>query len=143
MMIGRNFIALSTGFVAMAPLRGIAQTGHDPLAYKPGILAEYLGRGATVLLNFRASWCATSATQTRVLNKVKAENAAYIQNITFVEADWDTYGRAQFATRMGIPRRATLVVLKGDDELGRLVAETRAEKIRDLMATALAAARTG
>ena len=41
---------------------------------------------------------------------------------------------------LNIPRRSTLVVLKGDKELGRVVAETGRDKIKALMDTALAAA---
>lgn len=39
-----------------------------------------------------------------------------------------------------MPRRSTLVVLKGDQELGRIVAITSTDKIKALMDTALAAA---
>jgi thioredoxin 1 len=42
--------------------------------------------------------------------------------------------------RLNIPRRSTLVVLKENDELIRLVAETQRKKIKYLMDTALAAA---
>lgn len=140
MMIRRTFLSLCASFVAIAPVGLLAQTSSEPLLYKPGILGDYLGRGATVFLDFKASWCTTCAAQTRVMDKLKAEQPAYAQNIIFIDVDWDTYGRSQFATRMRIPRRSTLVVLKGDDELGRIVADTREEKIRDLMDTALTAA---
>jgi thioredoxin 1 len=41
---------------------------------------------------------------------------------------------------LNIPRRSTLVVLKENDELIRLVAGTQPKKIKHLMDTALAAA---
>lgn len=139
----RNFIALGAGWVALAPLAVRAAQVAEPLEYKPGILTDYLRNGATIMLDFSATWCTTCAAQERVLNKLKAENPAYDQNITFIKVDWDTYGRSQFATRMRIPRRSTLVVLKGDDELARIVADTREDKIRALMDTALSAATAG
>ena len=93
-----------------------------------------------MFLDFKASWCTTCAAQERVLDKLKAENPSYEHVITFVNVDWDTYRKAQFTQRLRIPRRSTLVVLKGDAEIGRLVADTREEKIKELLDAALAAA---
>ena len=57
----------------------------------------------------------------------------------FVRVDWDRYGKREVARSRRIPRRSTLVLLKGDQELGRLVAETREARIRELMDKGLAA----
>jgi hypothetical protein len=43
---------------------------------------------------------------------------------------------------MKIPRRSTLVVLRGNQELGRIVAQTGRDEIKALMDTALAAANS-
>jgi thiol-disulfide isomerase/thioredoxin len=131
----RSFLALSAAGLAL-PTFAMAK----PIDYTPGLLEERLKAGETVFLDFKASWCSTCAAQERVLDKLKAENPAYENVITFVNVDWDTYRKAQFTQRLRIPRRSTLVVLKGDTEIGRLVAETREEKIRDLLDSALAAA---
>ena len=93
-----------------------------------------------MFLDFKASWCTTCAAQERVLDKLKAENPSYEQVITFVNVDWDTYGKAKFTQDLKIPRRSTLVVLKGDAEIGRLVAETREAQIKQLLDAALNAA---
>jgi len=50
-----------------------------------------------------------------------------------VKVDWDTYGRAAITTNLNIPRRSTLVLLKGEQELGRIVADTRRGQIQSLM----------
>lgn len=132
----RHFIT-TAGALTLLPTGLLAQS--TPLNYEPGVLTRHLEAGEVVFLDFKASWCTTCAAQERVLDKLKAENPAYEQNITFINVDWDTYGRSQMADRMRIPRRSTLVVLKGDDELGRLVADTREGKIRELMDIALKA----
>ena len=111
-----------------------------PVEFKPGVVNDALAAGQTVFLDFKASWCTTCAAQEKVLTKLKAANPAYESNITFVNVDWDTYGRSTFAQRLNIPRRSTLVVLKGDSEIGRLVAETREERIKALLDAALNAA---
>ena len=115
----RDFLVLSAGrHCGGLPLAARAA----PLDYQPGILQERLDAGETLFLDFKASWCGTCKAQERVINALKAENPDYEAKITFINIDWDIYGRSLLVTRMKIPRRSTLVVLKGDDELGRLVA---------------------
>lgn len=131
----RDFIAAGTATLLLpAVLRA------EPVDYTPGVVNDALAAGQTVFLDFKASWCTTCAAQEKVLKKLKAENPDYEANITFVNIDWDTYGRSTFSQRMNIPRRSTLVVLKGDAEVGRLVAETREERIKALLDAALNAA---
>lgn len=131
----RDFLIL-TGVAAALPLAAHAA----PLEYTPGLVEEKLKAGETVFLDFKASWCSTCAAQERVLNSLKAENSAYEQAITFINVDWDQYKDDALTRSMNIPRRSTLVVLKGDQELGRIVAQTSASSIKDLMDTALSAA---
>ncbi len=129
----RDFLLTSAATLAAVP----AFAATD---YTPGLVAERLAAGDTVFLDFTASWCSTCRAQERVLNELKAENPAYEQSITFIDIDWDTYRNAEITTSLNIPRRSTLVVLKGEEELGRLVAETGRNSIQGLMDTALAAA---
>ncbi len=111
-----------------------------PLDYTPGLMKERLAAGETVFLDFKADWCGTCRAQERVLNALKSANGAYEQNITFINVDWDTYGKSDMASRLKIPRRSTLVVLKGKKEIGRVVADTSERGIKTLMDAALTAA---
>jgi thiol-disulfide isomerase/thioredoxin len=131
----RAFLALTAGAAAL-PFAAAAA----PLDYSTGLVATHLARGDTVFLDFKASWCSTCAAQERVLAALKAENPAYEANITFINVDWDQHAKSELATSLRIPRRSTLVVLKGDAELGRIVAQTSRASIKDLMDTALGAA---
>ena len=130
----RSFLTL-TAALPFAPL--MARAGTD---YTPGLVEAELAAGKTVFLDFKASWCSTCAAQERVINALKGENPAYAQAISFVDVDWDQFKNADLTRRLNIPRRSTLVVLKGDQELGRIVAGTGKAEIKDLMDTALAAA---
>ncbi|MGZ9809232.1 thioredoxin family protein [Pseudoroseicyclus sp. H15] len=134
-MLRRTFLALSAA-ATLLPLAARA----EPVIYEPGVVQERLAAGETLFVDFYADWCVTCAAQHRVLDKLTAENPAYEQAITFVQVDWDTYGRSDLARGLSIPRRSTLVVLKGNDELGRIVAGTAESEIRALLDTALAAA---
>ena len=107
------------------------------LEYTTGLVKERLAAGETIFLDFKAVWCSTCAAQERVINALRAENPDYDAKITFVTVDWDTYRRAPVTVDRNIPRRSTLVVLKGEEELGRLVAGTSRKQIKTLMDIAL------
>ncbi len=130
----RDFLATTAAALAVAPA-ALAATD-----YTPGLVDAELAAGKTVFLDFKASWCSTCAAQDRVINALKSANPAYEQAISFVDVDWDTYKSADLTKRLNIPRRSTLVVLKGDQELGRIVAGTGQAEIKALMDTALTAA---
>jgi thiol:disulfide interchange protein len=131
----RTFLVLSAGAAAL-PLAVYAA----PLTYEPGMVEKHLEAGETVFLEFSADWCSTCAAQERVISALKAENPAYAAQVIFISVDWDDHRRSELVKRMNIPRRSTLVVLKGEEELGRVVAETGAAQIKALMDTALSAA---
>lgn len=134
----RDFLAATCATAVTLSLSGQAMA--EPMAYVPGLVKQELDAGKTVFLDFSATWCSTCAAQARVIDALKAENPAYEKSVSFIVVDWDTYRTAQLTKSLGIPRRSTLVVLKGDKELGRIVAGTSKAQIKALMDTALAAA---
>ena len=131
----RTFLA-STAAVSLLPL---GLQAAEPTFYTPGLAEAAMDEGKIVLLDFWASWCSTCAAQERVLAALKAENPAYEQTIAFYKVDWDLYAKDTLAKDLQIPRRSTLVALKGRKELGRIVAGTSKEDIKALLDTALAA----
>ncbi len=131
----REFIALTTA-AAIAP----AMLSAKVVDYTPGMAKKALTEGKTVFLDFSATWCGTCAAQDRVINALLDENPDYDATITFIKVDWDDYGNGELSNGLKIPRRSTLVVLKGDKELGRIVAGTARKQIKKLMDTALKAA---
>ena len=131
----RTFLA-STAALALLPL---ALHASEPLLYSPGSAEAAMDEGKIVLLDFWASWCSTCAAQERVLAALKAENPAYEQKIVFYKVDWDLYAKDTLSKDLRIPRRSTLVLLKGREELGRIVAGTSKADIQALLDKALAA----
>lgn len=131
----RTFLA-STAAVTLLPL---ALHATEPLLYTPGSAEAAMDEGKIVLLDFWASWCSTCAAQERVLAALKAGNPTYEEKIVFYKVDWDLYAKDSLAKDLRIPRRSTLVLLKGREELGRIVAGTSKADIQALLDLALAA----
>ncbi len=131
----RDFILLSAAVTLAMPAMAQAET-----AYMPDLLKAELAAGKTVFLDFKAVWCGTCMSQGRTIKALQAENADYEKNISFINVDWDEWGDSPIVTDLNIPRRSTLVVLKGDKELGRIVAGTAKSEIKALMDIALQAA---
>lgn len=132
----RAFIATTTAALALgsAAFAGGAAT----VDYKPGVIKNALAEGKTVFVDFAADWCGTCRRQERVINALRKDNPGY-NAMLFVRVDWDEYGRAPIAFDYDIPRRSTLLVLKGEDELGRIVAGTGEKEIKALLDKGLAA----
>ena len=132
----RHFLAAAAA-LGLAP--AFAQAG-DFVAYEPGVIETALQNGETVFVDYYTDWCSTCAAQARMIDKLRSENPSYDENITFVKVDWDEYGSHEVATSRNIPRRSTLIVLNGEDELGRVVAQSSQRKVQGLLDAGLAAA---
>jgi thioredoxin 1 len=106
------------------------------IPYTAEALTAAKASGKPFILDFFASWCTTCAAQHRVLDKLRSENPAY-DAIPFVQVDWDAEEHGALVRAMHVPRRSTLIVLKGDTELGRIIAETGEDKLAALLKLAL------
>ena len=131
----RQFLAAATASLALP-----AAARAEYIKYRPGDVDAALAAGKTVFADFFAYWCPTCVAQHRILDAARSKNPAYDAAITFVEIDWDRYQAEALARRLKVYSRGTLIVLKGNAELGRMVYDTNAGKIHALLDTALAAA---
>ncbi|MGP1357870.1 thioredoxin family protein [Roseicyclus sp.] len=129
----RDFL-IGASALALVPLSARAA---DLIDYAPGLPEARLAAGETVLLDVYAPWCGTCRAQSRAMEELRAANPAYDAAITFIRMDWDTYGGSDYARGLGVERRSTLILMRGDAILGRVVADTRVDSIRALMDLAL------
>lgn len=131
----RTLLLSGAALVLAAPLRA-----DDRTFYTPGMAEQAMQAGEVVILNFWADWCSTCAAQQRVIADLMASTPAYGRAVRFIVVDWDEHGKGTLSRALKIPRRSTLVALKGQQEIGRIVAGTGKAEIKALFDTALAAA---
>lgn len=127
----RTFLAGIAATSAVWAFAGPAFAAFSPVAYSPAKLKSLRDSGKTVLLDFYADWCSTCRAQERVVESLVGTGA--YNGITIMRVDWDTYRSADIVKDMNIPRRSTLVLLKGETELGRVVAQTSEAAIKGLL----------
>jgi thiol-disulfide isomerase/thioredoxin len=125
----RTFLATSSAALVL-PASAFAARFVN---YKPGLINAALAKGQTVFVDYSATWCGTCKRQERVINALRGEDPSYDKAMTFVKVDWDSYRNNDVTVSRRIPRRSTLIVLRGKDELGRIVAGTSKSQIKALM----------
>ena len=131
MITRRHLLAGLAGLSASVLAAGHA-SALEFIDYTGNELEGLAASGVPYLINFHATWCPTCAAQQRVLDALQGESEAYAA-IPILRVDWDDYGNGELARNLAIPRRSTLVLMRGNSELGRLVAETRKDKIAALL----------
>lgn len=128
-MYRRAFLATATATLLSAPVLA----GEDFVTFRPGVIQSALDDGKTVFVDYFAPWCSTCRTQERRVQELRTENPEYDRNLVFIRVDWDTYRTHEVVTGRAIPRRSTLLVLRGKQELGRVVAGTSKAEIKALL----------
>lgn len=138
-MTRRDF--LLTGAAALilpAILPGAAKA--NPVPYTPALYRDLRGSDDVAVYLFWSSWSLTCGFQREALEAIKAANPAYRERLRFVNVDYDTMGKSRMAQALKVPRRSTILVLKGKREIARVVEETRPERIQALLDAAMAEA---
>jgi len=131
----RHFIFAATAILGTPKL---LLAGEGTADYTPGMIKEKLAAGETVFGDYSAAWCGTCKRQERIIDELRAENPQLDSNISFIRVDWDSYGSHEVSRSRKIPRRSTLLLLKGDAELGRIVADTNRDNIKALLELGIA-----
>jgi thiol-disulfide isomerase/thioredoxin len=125
----RHFLGSTSAMIAFPMMAQAAQF----VDYQPGVIQAALAEGRTVFVDYSADWCGTCKRQERVIDALRAADPAYDGAMIFVRVDWDKFKSHEVTTSRGIPRRSTLLVLRGTEELGRIVAGTSESDIKALM----------
>lgn len=121
-------------FIVSAVLVAITSLAHalDVKPYSADALAAAEKAGQPVALHFHADWCPTCRAQDQSLKTLKDEKGL---DLTVLTVNYDT--EKDLKKRFGIRTQSTMVVLKGTQEVSRLVGDTSADGIRKALKAAL------
>jgi len=124
-MLAKTLVA-----TALAAAAGLAQA-LDIQPYSDTALAQAQTAGRAVAVHFHAEWCTTCKQQEKSLAALKAEG----MDVTVLVADYDK--EKDLRKRLNVRSQSVFVVFRGTQEKGRIVGETRIERIRDGLKVAL------
>jgi len=108
---------------------------YSPIEYSPDAFKAAMDSGEPLLLGFHASGCSTCRSQERQISALMDANPDYA-NVQVMSVDWDQYRSSDFTKNLKIPRRSTLVMFKGGEEVGRVIAQTGQAAIEELFKAA-------
>jgi thioredoxin 1 len=132
-MLTRRTLVLSGLTLPLLPLGAWANI----LPYTAGLAEQAMDQGKRIVLIFGADWCSTCRRQERIMSDLRAANPRYDAELTLIRVDWDEHGTGPLSRALQVPRRSTLIALRGQTELARIVAGTGQAEIRALMDKAL------
>jgi thioredoxin 1 len=128
MITRRTFAAIAIALAAALAVPALASTRFTPAA-----LAEAQKAGKSILVEVSAPWCPVCKAQKVVLSDLGKQER--FKKLVKFEVDFDTQKDALKA--LNVRMQSTLIVYKGDKEMGRLAYDAKRETIEALLAKAL------
>lgn len=121
----------------LAGIIALAVTGLATAHAAGGGFATYSARsfeaaqaaGKTIVVDVHADWCPTCKAQAPILSEIAKDSRA--KGVVFVQVDFDK--DKAFLRAHRIPRQSTILVFKGDREVGRSIAETDRTRLRSFV----------
>jgi thioredoxin 1 len=126
MMTRRHLITFATliGLALSAPALSLEEGKFEQAEFEAAQAA-----GKPILLHVVAEWCETCHAQKEVVEKLEADQKFRDYSIYMI--DFDT--EKDIMRSFGATSRSTMIVFKGETEMGRLVGDTSESAIRALM----------
>ena len=125
-MLGNRALAL----VAFCLLgTGTALAASDWVGYTPAAFSAVQESGKTILVDVTADWCPTCKAQKPILDELRAEER--LGEVVFIRLDFDVH--KDFLQAHNVPRQSTILVFVGGAEVGRSIAETDRERLRNFV----------
>lgn len=105
----------------------------DIQPYTATTLQQAQAAGKPVAVHFHADWCSTCKAQAQVFKTLQAD--PQLKDITLLVAHYDD--ERDLKKAMNVRAQSVVVVFKGSKETARLGGETKADKIKTALLTAL------
>jgi thioredoxin 1 len=126
----RQTLAISLALGAALAVPAFALSGTK---FTPAALADAQKAGKSVLVEVGAPWCPTCKTQAPILSKLLGTDK--FKSVVKLDIDFDSQ-KADLKA-LGVQQQSTLIVYKGDKEVGRSTGDTNAASIEAMLAKAL------
>lgn len=135
MMWTRRF-AIRLAAISLAATLAGSVAGHaatnDPVDFDQAAFEKAQKQGEPILIDIYASWCDVCKRQIVILDKLRA-TPKYASLVTF-RINYDT--QKDLMRKFKATVQSTLIVYRGETEVGRSVGETQPEWIEDLLSKA-------
>lgn len=123
-MVGRLLQAVY-GLVVLLAMGLSAEAGQP---YNEKAFNEARSAGKPVLINVTAPWCPTCRQQKPIIGAIETERP----DLVVFDVDFDS--EKDVLRKLRVRSQSTLIVFKGEKEVGRSTAETNPERLRALIA---------
>jgi thioredoxin 1 len=124
---------LVLAFSALAMLTLIAPAFATETPFTTAAFQGAQKAGKPILVEVHASWCPTCKAQMPIIGKLTAEPA--FKDMVVLRVDFDD--QKNIVREFGAQTQSTLIVYKGDKEVGRSVGDTNADSIAELLEKSL------
>jgi thioredoxin 1 len=121
------------GFGAVALLNPSITLAGEEQPFTAEGFAAAKSAGKPILVEIHASWCTTCAAQKPILSSLTAQPR--FKDLTVLRIDFDT--QRSEVLKLGARVQSTLIVFKGQTEVGRSVGDTHLDTIAALLAKAI------
>jgi len=119
-------------FIFLLTFSGLAQA-LDIRPYTAAALQQSQAAGKPVAVHFHADWCATCMAQDKAFAGLRSD--PQLKEVTLLVANYDT--ERELKQAMNVRSQSVVVVFKGAKETARIGGETKPEKLKAALATAL------
>lgn len=85
--------------------------------------------GKPILVHVHASWCPTCKVQDPIIHELT--QSSDLKNLKVLELDFDS--QKDIVRQFKVTMQSTLIVFKGDKEVGRSVGDTKKDSIANLL----------
>jgi len=121
----KRIMSLAAVVVALAAT-ALAQ---EPKPFDREVFEKARADGKTVLVDFHAGWCPVCKKQAEVLPQVLKQDK--FRQVLVLKADYDS--EKELKQQLKVSHQSTLVLFKGEKEVGREQGITTASAIGDLL----------
>jgi len=119
-------------FFLLLAVSGLARA-LDIQPYTANALQQAQSAGKPVAVHFHADWCATCKAQEQAFNSLRGDPK--LKDITLLVANYDK--ERELKQAMNVRSQSVVVVFKGSKETARIGGETKPDKIKTALLTAL------